>query len=561
MRQMGELKPYLAVFIIQLIYSGLTLLSKAAFNGGMNTCVFISYRQLTGTVIMVPLALILERKRAVPVSLSFFTFCKIFVFFISWVQLTLALNMQAIALVYTSATLAAAIVNSLPASTFFFAVQRPLASYKGPQLRTEHHILSRYHHHHSPRHEDHFSSWQKMDIGFKRHPVEFLAYNSEQPQILESYPAKLKFSSLQCLSSSIQSFGIDIAFERDIQQWKLGGTGDWGILLLASLGDRKERTIFPSNVEPTEFYTCYNRFDIVLGRATILGRITLSLDIYGIGLIYTSATLAAATTNCLPAITFFLALLLRIESLKIKTTPGIAKLIGVVACLAGAATFAFYKGPSLKFLSHFHLLDYHKSIQHQGHAQSGAWIKGCFLMLLSNTFFGLWLVLQTFIIKGYPSKLLFTTIQCFLSSIQSFVIALAVERDIEQWKLGWNVRLLAVLYCGIMVTGVTYYLQTWVIEKKGPVFLAMSTPLVLIITTFASATILGEIISLGSLLGGFILILGLYSVLWGKSKEHHMPKVSLDVEQTSTLTSYSFSIVNSCRKKSMISFERKNIKW
>jgi len=48
-----------------------------------------------------------------------------------------------------------------------------------------------------------------------------------------------------------------------------------------------------------------------------------------------------------------------------------------------------------------------------------------------------------------------------------------------------------------MVTGVTYYLQTWVIEKKGPVFLAMSTPLVLIITTFASATILGEIISLG----------------------------------------------------------------
>ncbi|KAG5019400.1 hypothetical protein AAZX31_06G142900 [Glycine max] len=262
--------------------------------------------------------------------------------------------------------------------------------------------------------------------------------------------------------------------------------------------------------------------------------ITLTLEIYGIALIYTSVTLAAATSNSLPAITFFLALLLRIESLKIKTTPGIVKLIGIVACLAGAATLAFYKGPPLKFLSHYHLLDYHKTLQHQGRAPSGAWIKGCFLMILSNTCFGLWFVLQAFIIKVYPSKLLFTTIQCFLSSIQSLVIALAVERDIEQWKLGWNARLLAVLYCGIMVTGVTYYLQTWVIEKKGPVFLAMSTPLVLIITTFASATILGEIISLGSLLGGFILILGLYSVLWGKSKEHHMPKVSLDVEQTSS---------------------------
>lgn len=48
-----------------------------------------------------------------------------------------------------------------------------------------------------------------------------------------------------------------------------------------------------------------------------------------------------------------------------------------------------------------------------------------------------------------------------------------------------------------MVTGVSYYLQTWVIEKKGPVFLAMSTPLALIITIFASVAVLGEIISLG----------------------------------------------------------------
>jgi len=59
--------------------------------------------------------------------------------------------------------------------------------------------------------------------------------------------------------------------------------------------------------------------------------------------------------------------------------------------------------------------------------------------------------MQAFIIKGYPSKLLFTTIQCFLSSIQSLVIALAVERDFEQWKLGWNIRLVAVIYCVILL--------------------------------------------------------------------------------------------------------------
>jgi len=51
----------------------------------------------------------------------------------------------------------------------------------------------------------------------------------EQAQILKSYPAKLKLTSLQCLTSSIQSFGVAIAFERDIQKWKLG----WDMKLLA----------------------------------------------------------------------------------------------------------------------------------------------------------------------------------------------------------------------------------------------------------------------------------------------------------------------------------------
>ncbi|KAJ7956964.1 WAT1-related protein [Quillaja saponaria] len=220
--------------------------------------------------------------------------------------------------------------------------------------------------------------------------------------------------------------------------------------------------------------------------------ITLSLEVYGIALVYTSATLAAATSNCLPVITFFLALLLRMEVLKLRTTPGIAKLVGIVVCVAGAATLAFYKGP------HFQLLSHHHHEQQAAHVSSRkTWIKGCFLMLLSNTFWALWLVLQAFILKGYPSKLIFTALQCFFSSIQCFVIAVSLERNINEWKLNWNLRLLAVAYSGIVVTGITFYLQTWVIGKKGPVFLAMSTPMSLIITIFSSALLLGEIITLG----------------------------------------------------------------
>ncbi|XP_065876700.1 WAT1-related protein At5g64700 [Euphorbia lathyris] len=246
--------------------------------------------------------------------------------------------------------------------------------------------------------------------------------------------------------------------------------------------------------------------------------ITLSLDVYGIALVNTSATLAAATTNCLPVITFFFALLLRMEVLKMRTSAGVAKIVGIVVCLGGAATLAFFKGPPFRQLCHHHLFVFGPTPHPEPHAHL-TWIKGCFLMLMSNTFWALWLVLQAGVIKSYPSKLLLTTLQCFFSSIQSFVIAIGLVRDPRDWILGWNIRLGAVLYCGIMVTGITFYIQAWVIEKKGPVFLAMSTPLNLMFTMLCSAILLCEIITTGSVVGGLLLVLGLYCVLWGKNKE------------------------------------------
>ncbi|KAF3440523.1 hypothetical protein FNV43_RR18807 [Rhamnella rubrinervis] len=336
-------KPYLVVILIQVIYAGMVLLMKAAFDGGMNSFVFVFYRQAAATILLIPLAVYFEWKNAPP--LSFVTFCKMF--------------------------------------------------------------------------------------------------------------------------------------------------------LLALCG------------------------------------ISLSLDICGVALIYTSATLVAAATNSLPVITFILAVLLRMEALRLRTAPGIAKVIGMLFCIAGVMNLAFVKGPHFKITWHNNLHPLgHPDVQHHHHVGSttNTWIKGCFLMLLSNTFWGFWLVLQGQITKTYPPKLLFTALQSLFSSVQTFVIAIALERDPSQWKLGWNLRLLAVAYCGIVVSGTTYYFQTWVIEKKGPVFLSMSTPLSLIITIFFSAVFLGEIVTLGSILGGLLLVGGLYWVLWAKSREQRLNEKSSIVE-------------------------------
>lgn len=39
-----------------------------------------------------------------------------------------------------------------------------------------------------------------------------------------------------------------------------------------------------------------------------------------------------------------------------------------------------------------------------------------------------------------------TALMCIMGSIQGAIFALCIEKDWSQWKLGWNVRLLAVTF-------------------------------------------------------------------------------------------------------------------
>ncbi|KAM0862373.1 hypothetical protein ACQ4PT_045317 [Festuca glaucescens] len=245
---------------------------------------------------------------------------------------------------------------------------------------------------------------------------------------------------------------------------------------------------------------------------------TVSMNLHNLSLKYTSATVASATSNSIPVITFLFAVLLHLEAIKLRASSGAAKLAGVALCIAGVLVIALYAGPPLSPLNH------HRAFAGHAHAgggnKQGQWMKGTFLMLLANVTWSLWIVLQARLLKEYPNKLLLTALQCLLSTGQSLALAAAAtggKRDV--WRLRLDVGLVAVAYSGFVVTGVSFYLQAWCIEKRGPVFLAMSNPLGLLLTVFCSSFFLGEVVHLGSILGGALLVAGLYSVLWGKSKE------------------------------------------
>uniref|UniRef100_A0A0D9Y513 WAT1-related protein n=1 Tax=Oryza glumipatula TaxID=40148 RepID=A0A0D9Y513_9ORYZ len=248
---------------------------------------------------------------------------------------------------------------------------------------------------------------------------------------------------------------------------------------------------------------------------------TISFNLYNTGLKYTSSTVASAAASSVPVLTFFFAALLRLEVIRLRRLSGVAKVAGVGLCLGGVLVIALYSGPALSPLNHHRAFGGGAESGSSGAATRARWVTGTLLMLLSNVTWSLWIVLMSPLLNEYPCKMLATALQSLLSAAQSLVLAAAAAaRDPAAWRLRLDAGLLAVAYSAVAVTGVSYYLQAWCIQKKGPVFLAMSSPLSFVFTIFCSSFFLGEVVHLGSVVGGVLMVAGLYSVLCGKSKEH-----------------------------------------
>lgn len=83
------------------------------------------------------------------------------------------------------------------------------------------------------------------------------------------------------------------------------------------------------------------------------------------------------------------------EKVNLKTIPGVVKIAGIGLCAGGAATMAFYKGPFLKLLLQHHLFSHYSQKHHTHvHGSGEMWVKGVLLLLLANTFWGMWIVFQ-----------------------------------------------------------------------------------------------------------------------------------------------------------------------
>ncbi|XP_057438423.1 WAT1-related protein At2g37460-like isoform X1 [Lotus japonicus] len=246
-------------------------------------------------------------------------------------------------------------------------------------------------------------------------------------------------------------------------------------------------------------------------------------NLYYLGMKYTTATFAVSMYNILPAITFLMAYILKLEKIKIKSIRSQAKVFGTLATVAGAMVMTLIKGPELELFGTHGGSSTH--IQHNGGVNLQHAIKGSVMITIGCFSFAGFMILQAITLEAYPADLSLTAWICLLGTVEGGIVALVMERGnpAPVWSLNWNTSLLAAVYGGIVCSGMTYYIQGAVMKYKGPVFVTTFSPLCMIIVAILGSFILAEQMYLGRVIGAIVILLGLYLVVWGKNKDYDSP--------------------------------------
>ncbi|CAD6224931.1 unnamed protein product [Miscanthus lutarioriparius] len=188
--------------------------------------------------------------------------------------------------------------------------------------------------------------------------------------------------------------------------------------------------------------------------ASLVGA-TVNQCLYYQGVNLGSSSMATAMTNLIPAITFVMAASVGLERVDVRRPRSLGKILGTAVCVP--------------------------------------------------------------ICNSYVDPLALSAWMCLLSTLQSALLVAFLLPGPGAWRIHSLFDLSCCLFSGVFGSGVTFYLQSWSISVRGPLYSAMFNPLCTVITTVFAAAVLREELHVGSLLGAIAVIAGLYVVLWGKA--------------------------------------------
>ncbi|XP_030468863.2 WAT1-related protein At5g40240-like [Syzygium oleosum] len=257
----------------------------------------------------------------------------------------------------------------------------------------------------------------------------------------------------------------------------------------------------------------------VLRKIFLLALVGFAAQMGGyVGIDYSSPVLCMAMMNLVPAFTFILAIISRMEKVNWKSSSSQAKLVGTIASILGAFLVTLYKGPPI-----LRSPSPPSSVQSRQLlfllSRQSNWILGGFLLAFEAFLTSVWYIVQAIILKDYPVVLNIMFYSMFFFTILSGLLSFVTVREPHSWILKVDVGLIAILYSALVAGVFRLTLCTWCLKKIGPVYVSMFKPLGIVFAIGLGFIFLGEMLYLGSLIGAIVIVMGFYGVVWGKSKE------------------------------------------
>ncbi|KAI3847756.1 hypothetical protein MKW92_016464 [Papaver armeniacum] len=251
---------------------------------------------------------------------------------------------------------------------------------------------------------------------------------------------------------------------------------------------------------------------------------TLTLCFYNVGLKYSTPTISCALGNLLPAITFLMAIPFKMEIIDIKRLWGQAKVFGTVLCIGGAMLISFYKGNLINIGKSGLHWRYAEQMADKNSGGDSSSFVGPLFVALSCVTSACWFIIQAKMNEQFVAPYSTTAIICGMASVQCVLIAITQEHAIEAWSLTSRIRLIACLYSAAFCSALSFVVMSWCMSKRGPLYVSMFNPLILVFVAVLGWAILDEKLYVGSAVGSALIVIGLYAVLWGKGKEMEATK-------------------------------------